>query len=199
MDNFHPQSGEMHLGAGHEEGEFNIRGIILFIVILVLSAVLTFIAAAILMRVFEWAERTYIDKPPSAVQQQLSEQRGEPATREGVRPQPDWYNREIDEKVLEKTFTTPRLQYDDAADMNFFVDAEQRRLDSTGKDTNGNIHIPIDRAIDLLSQPQRGLPSVNGTFTPQPPLGSLESEAEAAKRRVSEAGAQAQPANNRKK
>ena len=198
MDNFEPQSGDLQLRVGHEEDHFRIHGIVLFMIILVVSGILTFIAAGVLMRLFEWAERTYIDKPPSAVQQQLSEQRGEPATREGVRPQPDWYNREVDQKMLEKTFTTPRLQEDDAEDMKFFLNAEQQRLDSTGKDPDGNIHIPIDRAIDVLSGPQRGLPSVNGTFTPQPPLGSLEAVADAAKRRVGEAATPAKPATNRK-
>lgn len=199
MDNFEPQS-NVHLPAGgHEPDNFSIRGIILFIVILVVSAILTFVAAGALMRGFEWAEKKYIDKPDSAVQQQLSEQRGQPASREGVRPEPDWYNREVDEKVLEKTFAQPRLQYDDAADMQAFVDAEEQRLDNTGKDPDGNIHIPIHRAIDLLSQPQRGLPVVNGTFAPQPALGGLESVADAARRRVGETNAQPQQGANRKK
>src|SRR5579863_6495775 len=110
MDKFQPQSGSMHLSAGHEEGDFSIHGIVLFAVILVLSGVLTFIAAAVLMRVFEWAEKKYIDKPPTPVQQQLREQRGEDAMRQGLKPQPDWYDRAVDEKVLEKTFATPRLQ-----------------------------------------------------------------------------------------
>jgi hypothetical protein len=196
MDNLGPQSSGAHLPAGHEEGDFRVHGIVLFLVVLVLSGIMTFIAAWGLLRLFEWVEQTYIDKPPTPVQRQLNEQRGELAGKEGLKSQPDWYDRAVDEKVLDKTFAAPRLQEDDAADMGYFLKAEQDWLNSTGKNPDGSIHIPIDRAIDQLAQ--KGLPPVNGTFTPQPPLGALESVADAAKRRVSEA-TQTQPANSRKK
>jgi hypothetical protein len=191
MDNFQPQSGDLHVAAGHEGGDFSIRGIILFIAILVVSAVLTFIAAGGLLRLFEWYERTHLDQPGSAVQQQLSEQRGEMAPKEGVRPQPDWYNREIDEKVLQKTFAAPRLQYDDATDMTLFLNSESQLLNGTGKYADGSVHIPIDQAIDLVAK--QGLPPVNGTFTAQPPLGGLMAVSEAAQNRVKAAGEQVQP------
>jgi hypothetical protein len=197
MDSFEPQS-TTHLKGGHEEGDFSIRGIVLFVVTLVISAIVTFVAASALMRVFEWGERTFIDTKSTPAQQQLSEQRGEtPSKKEGARPQPDWYNRAVDEKVLEKTFATPRLQYDDAADMGFFLESEKHRLEATGKDPDGSIHINIDRAVDLLSQ--RGLPPVNGTFKPEPPLGGLEAVANAAQRRLNEATAPGPQTNNRKK
>jgi hypothetical protein len=195
MDNFEPQGGDLRLRAAHEEGDFNLRGIILFIAILVLFAVITLMVAGVLMRLFEWAEKNYIDKPPTAAQQQLQEQRGERAAKEGVRPQPDWYNREIDSRVMEKTFTAPRLQDDDAADMDTFRTAEDQWLHSTAKNPDGSVHIPIDQAIDLVSK--EGLPQVNGTFTAQPALGALESEAEASKQRVKQAGEQ--PKQPRKK
>lgn len=194
MDDFQPQPGEHRIG--HEAGDFSIRGIVVFLGVLVVSAVFTFIAAAGIMNFFEWYERTH-DQAGSAVQQQLSEQRGEMATREGVRPQPDWYNREIDAKVLRQTFAAPRLQDDDAADMGFFVDEEKKWLETTGRNQDGSTHIPIDRAIDLVSK--QGLPSVNGTFTAQPALGPLEAVSDFSKRRVQEAGGQVQQQNSRKK
>lgn len=196
MDDFQPQS-SAHLQKGHEPGDFSLRGIIAFLAVLVVSAMVTFIAAGGIMRLFEWYERTYNDQPGSAVQKQLSEHRGERATREGVRPQPDWYNREIDAKVIQKTFTAPRLQEDDAADMDFFLDQEKNWLESTGKNQDGSIHISINRAIDIVSK--QGLPSVNGTFTPLPSLGPLEVVSDFSKRRVQEAGGQAQQQNSRKK
>lgn len=197
MDNFEPQAGGMHVTVGHEEDKFSVRGIVVFISLLVLSGILTFIAAGGLMHFFEWAEKKYFDKPATAAQNQLNETRGEMASRKGVRPQPDWYNREIDEKTLEKTFAAPRLQYDDAADMGTFRNAEDDRLNSMGKDPDGAVHIPISQAIDLLSQ--RGLPAVNGTFTAQPPLGGLEAVSQAAQKRLAEANAQTQQNSNRKK
>ncbi len=190
MDNFDPQGGDIRLRVGHEERELNVRGVVLFIIILVVSAVLTLLLAWALMEFFEWAERKYFDQPPSAAQQQLQEQRGERAGKEQVKPQSDLYDREVDEKVLNKTFAAPRLQYDDAADMERFRKAEDQWLQSAARNRDGSIHIPIDQAIDLVSK--SGLPAVNGTFTPQPMYGSLESEAEAARRRVSQEGGQPQ-------
>jgi hypothetical protein len=197
MDNFHPQSGDLHVAVGHEEGDFSLRGIILFIVVLVVSAAFTFVAAAGLLRLFEWVEVKYFDTPATPVQQQLSEQRGQMAKREEVRPQPFWYNREIDAKALSKTFATPRLQDDDAADMDFFQNNETQWLNGTGKTEDGSIRIPIDQAIKLVSE--QGLPPVNGTFTPQPPLGGLMAVSEAAQNRVKAAGEPVQPAAQSKK
>jgi len=198
MDSYEPQSG-MSVSAGHEEDTFSLRGIILFLVLLVVFAGLTFLAASGLMRLFEWGEKTFVDKKSTPARQQLNEQRGELAKREGVRPQPDWYDREIDEKVLTKTFATPRLQYDDASDMKSFLDSEEDRLAGTGKDADGTIHIPIERAIDLLADPKRGLPQVNGTFVPSPAYGALTDVSDAAQRRLNEAKTQGQTSNERKK
>lgn len=196
MDNFEPQSSG-NVTVGHEQDNFSLRGIILFIVILVIAAIMTFIAAGGFMRLFEWAEVKYFDKPPTAAEQQLNEQRGEFAGKQGVRPQPDWYERAVDEKVLEKTFAAPRLQYDDASDMGLFLNSEKNWLESTGTNPDGSVHIPIDRAMDVLSK--QGLPPVNGTFTPQPPLGGLEDISNASKRRVQESGQQAQQPGKQKK
>ena len=98
MDKYEPQTSGIFVKEGHQELDFNLRGIILFIVILVLSAILTFIAAGGLMRLFEWGERKYVDVKPTPVQKQLSDERGgEPIKKTGgVRPRPDWYNREAD-------------------------------------------------------------------------------------------------------
>jgi len=189
MDSFQPQAGA-HVKIGHEEGDFNLRGIILFVIILILSAILTMLAAVGLLKLFEWMEVSYFDKKPTAVQQQLSDQRGgEPMKKTGgVKPQPDWYSRSVDEQTIQRTFATPRLQYDDTADMENFLNIENARLNSTGKDADGSIHIPIDQAIDMLAN--KGLPPVNGTFVPGPALGDLEAVANAAQRRVNEANKQ---------
>jgi hypothetical protein len=48
--------------------------------------------------------------------------------------------------------------------MNLMRSSEDNWLGSTGKDKNGNIHIPVDRAMDLLLQ--RGLPSVPEPYVP---------------------------------
>ncbi|HEY6250489.1 MAG TPA: hypothetical protein VI685_11055 [Candidatus Angelobacter sp.] len=191
MDSYTPQGG-MQVKSGHEESDINLRGIILFVVVLVISAGLTFAAASGLLRVFEWGEKKYIDKKPTAAQEQLHQERGDLAKKETLKPTPDWYDREIDAKVLEKTFATPRLQDDDADDMSTFLESEKEWLANAGKDSQGNIHIPIDQAIDLLSDPKRGLPQVNGAFVPGPPLGNLTDVSEAAQRRLNQANAGAE-------
>lgn len=189
MDSYTPQGG-MQVNVGHEESDINLRGIIVFIVVLVISAGLTFAAASGLLRLFEWGEKTFVDKKPTPAQQVLHEQRGDLAKKEGVKPAPDWYDREIDSKVIQRTFAGPRLQDDDAEDMKSFLESEKSWLSSTGKDGDGNVHIPIDRAIDLVSQ--QGLPQVNGTFVPGPPLGNLTDVSDAAQRRLNELNAGAQ-------
>lgn len=196
MDSYTPQGGT-HVGSGHEESDINLRGIIVFVVVLVISAGVTFLAASGLLRLFEWGEKKYIDKPPTPAQQQLHEQRGDLAKKQGIKPALEWYDREIDAKVMERTFATPRLQDDDATDMNVFRDSEEDWLSSTFKDSKGNIHIPIERAIDLLSDPKRGLPPVNGTFTPGPQYGNLTDVADAARRRLNELNTGAAPQNKK--
>ncbi|HEY6968092.1 MAG TPA: hypothetical protein VJA94_02720, partial [Candidatus Angelobacter sp.] len=86
MDNYRPQAGAQ-VRFGHEGDDFNLRGIILFLVILVLSALLTLIVAWALMEFFEWWEKNHEPKP-TAVQQQLINQRGPELAKTGVKPAP---------------------------------------------------------------------------------------------------------------
>jgi hypothetical protein len=65
---------------------------------------------------------------------------------------------------LSRTIKAPRLQYDDEHDMQLFRGSEEQWLSSTGKSADGNIHIPVSRAMEILAQ--RGLPQVNGPFQP---------------------------------
>jgi hypothetical protein len=107
------------------------------------------------------------------VEQQLQKQReplreglGKVApTSEGeVKPAPDWFERGKTEAHLSHTIKSPRLQYDDEHDMGIFRGSEEKWLSSTGKSPDGNIHIPINRAMEILAQ--RGLPPVSGPFQP---------------------------------
>jgi hypothetical protein len=70
------------------------------------------------------------------------------------------------EDHLSRTFkdTSPRLQYDDEHDMRGFVGSEEKWLDSTGKSSDGSIHIPVSRAMEILAE--RGLPQASGPFQP---------------------------------
>ena len=65
---------------------------------------------------------------------------------------------------MQKTFPAPRLQYDDLRDMVQLRRAEDKLLNSVGKNPDGTMHIPIDRVIDRVSK--EGLPQVRGPFVP---------------------------------
>ena len=162
----------MHLKEGHEESDLSIRGIILFGVFLAVGGVLAFVLMIAMINIMERWERSHEAKL-TPMEQQLQKQREvpkeglgkvEPAYPGELKPPPDDYARSSTEGHLSRTFKTPRLQYNDEHEMALFAGSEENWLQSTGKDANGNIHIPINRAIDLLAA--RGLPQVSGPFLP---------------------------------
>jgi len=171
-EKFETQSGGVHLKEGHEESDLSVRGIVLFGLFLAVGGVVAFVLMIAMIWGMEKWERNHEAKL-TPMEQQLQKEREMP--REGLgkqvpsaegelKPPPDWYGRGKIEDHLSRTFKTPRLQYNDDHDMAIFVGSEEQWLNSAGKDANGNIHIPINRAIDVLAQ--RGLPQVSGSFLP---------------------------------
>ena len=172
MDNkFETQSGG-HLKEGHESSDLSVRGIVVSGVVLVAGAIFSFV---LIFGMIHWLEN--IEKAHEAkltpMEQQLQQERAAPKeglgkvtpTHQGeIKPAPDWYERGKTEDYLIRTFTAPRLQYDDEHDLGIFRGSEDHWLSSTGKDAAGSIHIPIDRAMDILSK--QGLPQVSGAFLP---------------------------------
>ena len=178
MDRFHTQSGGLKVTKGHEASDFSIRGIVVFAVCLAVGLVFTFLLAGAILRIFEWGEKKWFDTGLTPVQQQLQKERGlvaEPRTGQypgekerQLRPTSESEQRARVEQSMEKTFAQPRLQYDDVYEMNTFRKSENDRLNSFAKDADGNVYIPISRAIDLLAQ--RGLPAVSGKWSPTAPV-----------------------------
>jgi hypothetical protein len=174
MDEFVPQTGGLEVREGHEESDLSIRGIVTFGVILAIAGMLTFVGVRVLISGvpyigLEWWERKVFPVPPplTAVEQQLRAERTRPAgpgapTREAER-RPEGYGRGDVEANLERTFPTPRLQYDDVREMEVFRGSEDDWLKSAGRDAQGNIHIPVARAMELLVE--KGLPA-SGPFVP---------------------------------
>lgn len=170
-DKFTTQSGG-HLKEGHEESDLSIRGIVLFGVALAIGGILAFVLMIVMINVLERYEKSHEAKL-TPVQQQMRQERETPKeglgkvipTSEGeIKPAPDWFGRGKMEDHLSRTFVAPRLQYDDEHDMTIFRGSEQDWLNSTGKDANGSIHIPVSRAMEVLAQ--RGFPQVSGPFQP---------------------------------
>jgi len=170
-DKFEPQSGG-HTKEGHQESDVSVRGVVLSGVILAVGGVVAFVLMLGMIHWLEAYEKSHEAKL-TPVEQQLQKQREAPQeglgtvvpTSEGeIKPAPDWYGRGKIEDHLNRTIKAPRLQYDDEHDMGTFRGSEEKWLSSTGKTPEGSIHIPIDRAMEILAQ--RGLPTVSGPFQP---------------------------------
>ena len=170
-EHFETQSGGLHVKEGHQD-DLSVRGVVLFLVVLAIGGAVAFVLMIAMIRIMENWERNHEAKL-TPVEQQLQKEREvpkeglgkvQPAYQGEVKPLPDDYARGSTEGHLIRTFRAPRLQYNDEHDMGLFAGSEQQWLNSAGKDANGNIHIPVSRAIDLLAQ--RGLPQVSGPFLP---------------------------------
>jgi hypothetical protein len=170
-DKFETQSGG-HIKEGHQESDINVGGIVWAGVILAVGGVIAFVVTIGMIYGLEDYEKKHEAKL-TPVEQQLQREREQPKEGEGkevptskgeIKPAPDWYGRGKIEDHLSRTIKAPRLQYDDEHDMGMFVGSEVKWLSSTGKTPDGNIHIPIDRAMEILAQ--RGLPPVSGPFQP---------------------------------
>lgn len=180
MDKHGSQSGGPHPVGAHEGSDINARVIIWFGVILAVGGVLAFVASGLFLVGLEKLEKRWEVKL-TPMEQQMQKARtsapeaeakaGEEKTgekKEEAGAVPEWYGGGNAENRLSKTFPTPRLQYDDTADMDLFRGEEDAWLQSTGKDAKGDIHIPVTRAMEILLQ--RGLPPVDGTFVSNPPV-----------------------------
>ncbi len=174
-DTFVPQSTGGHVKEGHEESDLSVRGIVTFGVVLAISGFLSFALMGVFHHYLPKIQALVYGPPPqlTPVQEQLQTERAAPAPKREVDQggRPEWYapktstvGRGEMEAHLNKTFPTPRLQYDDVRDMQTFRGSEEEWLASAGKNAQGNIHIQIEQAMDLIAK--RGLPQVSGPFVP---------------------------------
>jgi hypothetical protein len=172
MDNkFETQSGG-HIKEGHQESDISVKGVVWSGIVLAIGGIIAFALMIGMIHGLEAYERNHEAKL-TPMEKQLQQERETPQeglgkvvpTSEGeVKPAPDWYGRGKMEDHLSRTIKAPRLQYDDEHDMQLFRGSEEQWLSSTGKSADGNIHIPVSRAMEILAQ--RGLPQVSGPFQP---------------------------------
>jgi hypothetical protein len=172
-DKFEIQSGG-HVKEGHQESDVSVKLVVWSGVFLATGGLVAFVLMIGMIHFLEYIEVKNEPKLTPVEQQLLSDREGPKEglgkvvpTHEGeVKPAPDWYGRGKIEAHLRRTFNegAPLLQYDDEHDMRNFFGSEQQWLNSAGKSTDGTIHIPISRAMEILSQ--RGLPQVSGPFQP---------------------------------
>ncbi len=171
-DHFETQSGGIRLPEGHEEGDLSVRGVVMFLAFLAIGGIVAFVLMIAMIHIMENYEKK-AEAQLTPVEQELQKQREmpqeglgkeQPAGEQEIKPTPDWYGRGKMEDHLTRTFKGPRLQYNDEHDMSLFAGSEQQWLKSTGKDRNGNIHIPVDQAIQIIAQ--QGFKPVSGSFLP---------------------------------
>ncbi|HWR14312.1 MAG TPA: hypothetical protein VN577_05765 [Terriglobales bacterium] len=142
MSNHHNDPGELHYdashhGAGFENRDLGGRGIMVFLIVLMISGILI---CLVLWGYFGYRAKNVVAEPPITGAQQLAltpEQQKDPTQR----------------------FPKPVLQPDDVADMNKMRAQENAILDSYGwVDKNaGVVRVPIDTAIKAVAQ--QGLPT----------------------------------------
>jgi hypothetical protein len=163
MDEFTSQTGGMEVKEGHEESDLSVRGIITSAIVLALAGFLSFaLMKALLVWVLPPVDAyLFPQRELTAAQKQLLEQREGPREEKEREKAPD---RGDEEARLQRTFPTPRLQYDDERDMSMFRDSEDAWLKSAGKDAAGNVHVPVDDAMKAIVD--HGLPAVSGSFAP---------------------------------
>jgi len=172
MDNkFETQSGG-HIKEGHQESDISVKGVVWSGIVLAVGGIIAFALMIGMIHGLEAYEKNHEAKL-TPMEKELQQERETPKeglgkvipTSEGeIKPAPDWYGRGKMDEHLSRTIKTPRLQYDDEHDMQIFRGSEERWLTSTGKLPDGSIHIPINRAMEILAQ--RGLPQVSGPFQP---------------------------------
>jgi hypothetical protein len=173
MDDFVPQTGGLEVREGHEESDLSIKGIVTFLVFLAVAGGITFVAVRVMLTdapvvSLKWWETQVFHEPPpltASERQLLARREGRPGAGAEAGRTADWYGRAAMEEHLSRTFQPPRLQYDDAHEMETFRADEDTWLSSTGKDAAGNIHISIDEAKNLLAA--QGLPKVPEPFVPK--------------------------------
>jgi hypothetical protein len=175
-ESFVPQSTGGHVREGHEESDLSVKGIAISGAVLALCGFASFALMGVFHHYLPTMQTWRIwgfeqSQPLTPVQQQLQNERAAAAPKKEVvtEGRPEWYAppasavaRGEMEAHLDKTFPTPRLQYDDVRDMRTFLVSEQEWLASAGKDAQGNVHISIDSAMDSIAK--NGLPPVSGPF-----------------------------------
>lgn len=129
----------------YEHRDMGARGILLFLVVLAISGVAIF---ALIWGMYFGMEKYAAANDPQL--HPLLPPDKLPARSNVIVPSNVPINTE--------KFPTPRLQTDDATDMRVFLKQEDRMLTAEPwKDSNGVVHLPIDRAMELVVQ--RGLPA----------------------------------------
>jgi hypothetical protein len=132
----------------YERADLSAKGIVLFLVGLLVAGVFI---ELVLWGMFRFMAKSDVLFPQSQPNPMMSARKlaPAPAPRSVLQNNPA-----VDIMV----FPEPRLQTGDAADMNKFLNSQQKTLnpDQPFMDQSGTVHIPISQAMKLIEE--RGLP-----------------------------------------
>jgi hypothetical protein len=130
----------------YERADLSAKGIVLFLVGLLVAGVFI---ELVLWGMFRFMAKSDVLFPQSQPNPMMSARKLAPAPRSVLQNNPA-----VDIMV----FPEPRLQTGDAADMNKFLNSQQKTLnpDQPFMDQSGTVHIPISQAMKLIEE--RGLP-----------------------------------------
>jgi hypothetical protein len=150
-NNIHPVKNDGHID--YERRDIGVGGVLYFMAGLAVAAILIHFVIAGLYK--------YLDSRFESKQQAVSPLVTNPVR--DTRTLPPQFKTDSEgtdyEKYLQKSFPEPQLEIDERTELNKVRLYEEDRLstyDYIDKDA-GTVHIPIDRAMDLLVQ--RGLPT----------------------------------------
>jgi hypothetical protein len=131
----------------YERRDIGVAGILYFLAGLAVALVIVYFIVNGLYR--------YLDKRVESEQPQVSPLvRNIPSDTRRIPPK---YNDDY-QKYLQQEFPAPQLEVNERTELNDIRQREENTLNSYGwvDEKAGTVHIPIDRAMDLLVQ--RGLP-----------------------------------------
>jgi hypothetical protein len=147
MKQGHRQSAE------YEREDLGARSVFTFLIGLLVMGVLVFGFLKVMLHVLEAYNRSH--QPPQ-----------HPLAMKTV-PVPEQAGREKSKEGIKAAFPDPRLEDDEIHQLREFRDGEEQRLYTFGwvDQTAGTVHIPIERAMQLIVE--RGLPTqVKAGVTP---------------------------------
>ena len=140
-----------------EKRDLGARGILLFFVVLFIAGVTIHL---IIWGVYEAFVKVSSQNEPPALTLAPQESSPPPSLLQNT------------PSINMARFPEPRLQSSETGDMNRFLWQEQQLLDAKPwRGTTGAVHIPIDRAMQLVAQ--RGLPALSSSQQ-QPTMGQTE-------------------------
>lgn len=131
----------------YERRDISVAGVLYFLVALVIGGV---IVHFVVQGLFKYLDNRFETSQPSVSPLVKSA----PADSRRIPPQ---YNGDY-QKYLQDQFPAPQLEINERTELNDVRLREENTLNSYGwvGQNAGTVHIPIDRAMDLLAQ--RGLP-----------------------------------------